>query len=174
MSFQLSKKEIMREIVKCGKNPSYFISNYAKITHPQRGLIPFKLYDFQEELLDSFEDHRFKVILTPRQLGISTVSAAYIVWLMLFHREKNVLVIATKFSTASNLVMLANSPNKHGRGVKGNGILQPEATAAAPVNGLCAGYPPAHGRRSHQGIAHDMCPPAADTAWRSSLAARAR
>ena len=25
-------------------------------------------------------------------------------WLMLFHREKNVLVIATKFGTASNLV----------------------------------------------------------------------
>jgi hypothetical protein len=104
MSFQLSKKEIMREIIKCGKSPSYFIFNYAKITHPQRGLIPFKLYDFQEKLLESFEDHRFNVILKARQLGISTISAAYIVWLLLFHREKNVLVIATKFSTASNLV----------------------------------------------------------------------
>ena len=104
MSFSLSKKEIMKEIVKCGKTPDYFINTYAKITHPQKGLIPFHLYDFQKELLNSFQDYRFNVILKARQLGISTISAAYVAWLMMFHREKNVLVIATKFSTAANLV----------------------------------------------------------------------
>jgi len=104
MSYKLTKQEVMREIVKCGKDPVYFINNYARITHPQRGLIPFGLYDFQEDLVKHFLDHRFNVILKARQLGISTISAAYVVWLMLFHREKNVLVIATKFGTASNLV----------------------------------------------------------------------
>ena len=49
-------------------------------------------------------DYRFNVILKARQLGISTVSAAYIVWLMLFYRDKNVLVVATKFGVAANLV----------------------------------------------------------------------
>ena len=93
MSFKLTKKETMKEIVKCGKDPVYFINNYAKITHPQRGLISFKLYDFQEEAIENFNDHRFNVILKARQLGISTVTAAYVVWMMLFHREKNVLVI---------------------------------------------------------------------------------
>ena len=58
MSTPLTKKEIMREIVKCGKNPDYFITNYAKITHPMKGLIPFKTYDFQKEALKNFEDHR--------------------------------------------------------------------------------------------------------------------
>ncbi len=104
MSYKLSKKEVMREIVKCGKDPVYFINNYARITHPQRGLIPFNLYDFQEDLVEDFLNHRFNIILKARQLGISTITAAYVVWMMLFHREKNVLVIATKFSTASNLV----------------------------------------------------------------------
>lgn len=94
----------MKEIVKCGKDPAYFIVNYSRITHPQKGLIPFKLYDFQKDLIQDFEDYRFNIILKARQLGISTVTAAYIVWLMLFHREKNVLVIATKFGTAANLV----------------------------------------------------------------------
>lgn len=94
----------MKEIVKCGKDPVYFINNYAKITHPQKGLISFKLYDFQKDAIHNFNDYRFNVILKARQLGISTVTAAYVVWMMLFHREKNVLVIATKFSTASNLV----------------------------------------------------------------------
>ena len=109
MSFSLNKREIMKEIVRSGKNPAYFINTYAKITHPQLGLIPFHIYDFQEDLLKSFQDFRFNVILKARQLGISTITAAYIAWMMLFHREKNVLVIATKFTTASNLVKKVKS-----------------------------------------------------------------
>ena len=31
MSFSLSREEILKEIVRSGKNPSYFINNYAKI-----------------------------------------------------------------------------------------------------------------------------------------------
>ena len=104
MPIKLTKQEIMKEIVRCGKKPEYFIHTYAKITHPLKGLIPFHLYNFQEKLLEDFEDHRFNVILKARQLGISTITAAYVAWMMMFHREKNVLVIATKFSTASNLV----------------------------------------------------------------------
>ncbi len=104
MAHQLSKKEAIKEIVRCGKDPSYFINNYTKISHPIEGLISFKTYPYQDNLLKDFNDYRFNVILKARQLGISTISAAYIVWLMLFHRDKNVLVIATKFQTAANLV----------------------------------------------------------------------
>jgi hypothetical protein len=113
MSYKLTKKEILAEIVKSGKDPSYFINNYAKIAHPLRGLIPFKLYDFQEQLLKDFNDHRFNVILKARQLGISTISAAYIAWIMMFHRDKNILVIATKFGTAANLVKKVKSIIKY-------------------------------------------------------------
>ena len=104
MSRHLTKKEAIKEIVKCGKDPSYFINNYTKISHPLSGLISFKTYPYQDDLLNDFNDYRFTVILKARQLGISTITAAYIVWLMLFHRDKNVLVIATKFQTAANLV----------------------------------------------------------------------
>ena len=104
MAYQLTKKEIYKEVIKCGKDPTYFINNYARISHPQKGLIPFKTYDFQSQLLNDFNNYRFNIILKARQLGISTITAGYIVWLMLFHRDKNVLVIATKFGTASNLV----------------------------------------------------------------------
>ena len=104
MSYTLSKKEIVAEILKCGKDPVYFIDNYARISHPIDGLIPFKTYPYQAYLLQDFNDYRFNVILKARQLGISTIAAAYVVWLMLFHRDKNILVMATKFKTASNLV----------------------------------------------------------------------
>ena len=90
MSYTLSKKEIVSEILKCGKDPVYFVNNYARISHPIKGLIPLKTYDYQADLLTDFNDYRFNVILKARQLGISTIAAGYIVWLMLFHRDKNI------------------------------------------------------------------------------------
>ena len=104
MSYKLTRAQTVKEIVKCGKDPAYFINNYAKISHPLKGLIPFKTYPYQTDMLEDFNDYRFNVILKARQLGISTITAAYVVWLMLFYRDKNVLVIATKFQTAANLV----------------------------------------------------------------------
>ena len=113
MPYQLSKEEILREVVKCGKDARYFINTYAKISHPMKGLIPFNTYEFQDDLLEDFNSYRFNVVLKARQLGISTISAAYIAWMMMFHRDKNVLVIATKFGTASNLVKKVKSIIKH-------------------------------------------------------------
>jgi len=104
MGNTLTKKEILKEIVKAGKDPTYFTMNYGRISHPQKGTIPFKAYDYQQDLLKDFNDYRFNIILKARQLGISTVTASYIGWLMLFHRDKNILVVATKLQTATNLV----------------------------------------------------------------------
>jgi len=104
MAYRLTKQEIVQEIIKCGKSPGYFINTFAKISHPLKGLIPFKLYDFQEDTIKDFNNYRFNVILKGRQLGISTTIAAYTAWLMLFHRDKNILVVATKLATATNLV----------------------------------------------------------------------
>ena len=113
MSYSLTKERIVKELVKSGKDPVYFINSYAKISHPIRGLIPFKTYDFQTDLVNDYNDHRFTVILKARQLGISTITAAYVAWLMLFHRDKNVLVIATKFGTAANLVKKVKAIHKY-------------------------------------------------------------
>ena len=104
MSQVLTKQETLKEIVKSGKDAVYFINSYCKISHPQKGLIPFSLYDFQKEAIQDFTDYRFNIVLKARQLGFSTVTAAYIAWLLLFHRDKNVLVVATKFTVAANLV----------------------------------------------------------------------
>ena len=116
MSYKLTKKQIIKEVVKCGKTPLYFINNYCKIPHPGKGLIPFRTYDFQDDLVEEMALHRFVICLKARQLGISTITAAYIAWLVLFHRDKNVLIVATKLATAANLVrkvkiIFKNLPN---------------------------------------------------------------
>lgn len=100
----MDRESVRDEILRCGRDPHYFICKYVKIQHPKRGLIPFQTFDYQKELLSDYQKHRFNIILKARQLGISEVTAAYSVWLMLFHRDKNILVMASKAETAKNII----------------------------------------------------------------------
>lgn len=100
----MSRQAIVYEIIKCGKDPIYFMNKYCKIQHQVRGLIPFDTYDFQDACVKDFQKHRFNIILKSRQLGLSTVSAAYVVWYAIFKKDKNILVIATKLATAINFI----------------------------------------------------------------------
>jgi len=98
------KQIIRQEYIKCAKDPAHFMKKYCNIQHPQRGRILFNLYPFQEKVLHLWKDNPYSIILKSRQLGISTLSAGYSLWLMLFHKDKNVLCIATKQETARNMV----------------------------------------------------------------------
>jgi hypothetical protein len=100
----MKKEEQVREIVRCGKDPVYFIKNYTKIHHATRGIIPFETYPFQDDCLRQFEDHRFNIVLKSRQLGLSTICAGYATWFALFHKAKNILIIANKLDTAINFL----------------------------------------------------------------------
>ena len=100
-----SLKDVIKlEFSKCAKDPVHFMRKYCYIQHPHKGKIKFNLYPFQETTLTELRDHDYNVILKSRQLGISTLSAGYSLWLMLFHNDKNILVIATKQEVAKNLV----------------------------------------------------------------------
>jgi hypothetical protein len=102
---QLSIKEKIREeFMKCAADPVYFMRKYYMIQHPTKGRMMFDLYDFQEKVLRLYQNHEYCIVNKSRQLGISTLVSAYSLWLMLFHRDKNVLVVATTQATAKNLV----------------------------------------------------------------------
>ena len=72
-----SKPAQIKEIIRCGKDPVYFINKYVRIQHPTKGTIAFNTFPFQDECINDFRKHRFNIILKSRQLGISTVAAAY-------------------------------------------------------------------------------------------------
>ena len=98
------KKVIRQEYLKCAQDPVHFMRKYCYIQHPQRGRIQFNLFPFQEKVLKLMRDNPYSIILKSRQLGISTLSAGYSLWLMTFHKDKNILCIATKQETAKNMV----------------------------------------------------------------------
>lgn len=98
------KDIIIQEIRKCSQDPVYFMKKYYYIQHPQKGRILFNLYPFQEQILKQFSSGDYYIINKSRQLGISTLISAYSLWLMLFHKDKNILVLATTHDTAKNLI----------------------------------------------------------------------
>ncbi len=105
MSQEKAIKDIIRaEYIKCASDPAHFMKKYCQIQHPQRGRIHFHLYPFQEKVMKLWKTNPYSIILKSRQLGISTLAAGYSLWLLLFHKDKNILCIATKQETAKNMV----------------------------------------------------------------------
>ncbi|NBV29908.1 hypothetical protein EBS02_13010, partial [bacterium] len=104
MSYQLTKKDIVKEIIKCGKDPVYFINNFVKISHPVQGLISFKLYPFQEDCISDFLEYKYNIVVKSRQLGLSTITSAYCLWLAMFHEDKDIRLMATRLDTAKNMI----------------------------------------------------------------------
>ena len=98
------KQLIQKEYKKCAVDPIHFLMKYCQIQHPVRGKVPFHLYEFQKKSIRELKGNRYNVILKARQMGISTLTAGYSLWMMLFHEDKNILVIATKQDVAKNLV----------------------------------------------------------------------
>jgi hypothetical protein len=142
------KSIIREEYIRCAESPVHFMKKYTFIQHPQRGRVLFNLYPFQEKTLNLFQENPYSIVLKSRQLGISTLAAGYSLWLMLFHKDKNVLCIATKQETAKNMVtkvkfMFDNLPSwlkiphdEHNKlTLRLNNGSQIKATAASPDAG---------------------------------------
>jgi len=109
------KELIRQEYMKCANDPIYFIRNYCKITHPQKGEIGFNLYPHQEQLINQYL--RGNVInLKARQLGLSTVTVGYALWKALYKQDQSIMFVTYKFDAAKTLLtkvrfMYDNLPN---------------------------------------------------------------
>ena len=97
-------KEELQEYKRCMDNPQYFIETYIKIISLDEGLVPFKLYDFQKEIVGTFHNNRFTICKLPRQSGKSTIIIAYLLHYVLFNPTVNVAILANKAATARDLL----------------------------------------------------------------------
>jgi hypothetical protein len=96
--------ELVQEYVRCAKDPVYFIEKYMKIISINEGLINFKLYDYQKEMVKSMAENRYTVIATARQAGKSTTTCGFILWYIIFHADKTVALLANKGDTAREIL----------------------------------------------------------------------
>jgi len=60
--------EVAKKILRrCQGSPSYFLDTFAKINHPKLGIIPFKLFSYQQKCLKEFLKNRFTIFKKTRQ-----------------------------------------------------------------------------------------------------------
>ena len=97
-------KEQLKEYSLCMDGPQYFMEKYVKIVSLDEGLIPFKMYDFQKEMVGTFHNNRFTICKLPRQSGKSTVMISYILHYALFNPTVNIAILANKAATARDLL----------------------------------------------------------------------
>ena len=143
--------EQINEYKKCMVDPKYFASTYLKVIHLDKGLVPFNLYPYQEQMFDHFNDNRFSIVLACRQSGKSISSVAYLLWYALFHPEKTIAVLANKGATAREMLsritlMLENLPfflqpgckslNKGSIELSNNSRIIAAATSGSSIRGM--------------------------------------
>lgn len=97
-------QEQVDEYLKCASDPIYFAAKYIKIVNVDKGLIPFKMWDFQKEMIRLYHENRFSITKCPRQVGKTTTSVAYLLWLTLFTDSQNIAVLANKGSLARDIL----------------------------------------------------------------------
>ena len=144
-------EELIKEYVKCSKDPVHFAQKYCKVISLDQGLVPFHLYPYQKKMFEAFNEHRFNIVLACRQSGKSISACAYLLWFALFHSEKTVAVLANKGATAREMLsritlMLENIPfflqpgtkalNKGSLEFSNNSRIIAAATSGSSIRGL--------------------------------------
>lgn len=97
-------QEQVQEYLRCARNPVYFIEKYIKIVNVDLGLIPFKLYDFQKDVVNTTTLERFVICKMPRQVGKTTTVAAILLWYVIFNEMFSTAILANKESQAIEIL----------------------------------------------------------------------
>jgi hypothetical protein len=99
----------LSELANCHCSPGYFIEKYFKVINPIRGLTNYKLTDRQEFFLDQMKNNTFVLDkVDDRQIGVSTIFAAYILWKALFEHDSKILAVAGRYTEVAHLHSIIN------------------------------------------------------------------
>ena len=96
--------EQQAEFVRCALDPVYFAMNYVYVQHTTQGKVPFHLFDYQKDMINTFKNHKYVVSMCSRQLGKTTCAATYILWFACFHENMSVLIAANVFRAATEIM----------------------------------------------------------------------
>ena len=97
-------EEQAKEILLCSQDPVYFIKNYVKIVNVDKGLVPFDMWSFQEDMVRDFHASRFSICKMPRQVGKTTTTVGYMLWCVLFQDDYTIAILANKGALAQEIL----------------------------------------------------------------------
>lgn len=73
---------------------TYFCSHYWYVKHPERGRILLDLRPAQTQTVRVWISERYSIVLKARQIGFSTLAAAYSFWLVFFGADRFVVMLS--------------------------------------------------------------------------------
>jgi hypothetical protein len=104
----MNKNEQLQVFAKCLGDPIFSIESFFKTFDlTQKGMVPFKLFYKQKQIIKSYEKFNRNIITKPRQAGVSTTTAAYIAAKCAFGDPENphkVLILANKQTLAQEFL----------------------------------------------------------------------
>lgn len=111
--FEYTQAEIL-ELAKCKEDIIYFAEHYCKVlTDGGNRLV--KLRQYQRRILLQLKKYNKNILLQSRQSGKSVTTAIFVVWYLIFHKDRNVVIASATSDKAEDLaqkieVMLLELP----------------------------------------------------------------
>ena len=115
VTFKITE-EAMEEYQRCYDDAVYYVENYYKFI-TDNGLQVVDLRDFQKNVVKTVTDevyipslgewgpkNRNVIWMAARQSGKTTTVSAFLSWMLIFHADRNILVVANKEDTAIEIV----------------------------------------------------------------------
>ena len=95
--------EEMAEMKKCATDIVYFADKYCKLLTDD-GYINVKIRDYQQGILHTLSEEHRVMIMASRQTGKTTTTGIYILWYLLFNKDKTALVVGNKWRTSEEIL----------------------------------------------------------------------
>jgi hypothetical protein len=92
------------ELQKCKDDPVYFINNYVKTVTFDKGLTDFKLYPYQEKLINRYHNNRFNICKSPRCAGKTLTGIGFLLWSATFNDNISIALCAGRSAAARSIL----------------------------------------------------------------------
>lgn len=154
----------------------YFCQTYWHIKHPERGRIKFELREAQVETIRAWLSNRYSVVLKARQIGFSTLAAAYAFWLTFFWQDRFVVMLSRTEREAAKLLQKSKYGYKfippwmrqRGPQVTSDNQLKMTFANESAIESLPSGNDPARGESVYLVVVDEMAfLPNPEEAWAS-------
>lgn len=93
-------EEELKEAARCAADILYFADKFVQMLRPDNTYGPIVLRPYQRAYLRLCQTNRFIAFLAARQVGKTTTTAIFLLWLMLFHTDMKIALLGDKLPTA--------------------------------------------------------------------------
>ncbi len=155
---------------------NYFCSNYWFIKHPEKGRIKFEMREAQLETVQGWIENRYTIVLKARQIGFSTLAAAFVFWETFFWKDRFIIMLSRTEREAMKLLQKAKYGFKflpkwmllRGPSIIDNNQLKMSFSNESAIESLPSGNDPARGESVYRVVIDEMAfLPNSEEAWAS-------